>query len=42
MADDLQEQLINWGYTIADAGLRGHVDPSIPKGTLPYPAHPIS
>ena len=41
VAEDRQEQLINWGYTIADTGLRAHVDPAIPKGTLPYPEHPV-
>jgi NTE family protein len=38
----LQEQLINWGYAVADAALRKHVDAAIakPKG-FPYPASGI-
>jgi len=42
MADtetQLQERLINWGYAISDAGLRKHVDPSLPAPAgFPYPA----
>jgi NTE family protein len=39
MDDELQERLINWGYAVADAALRKHVDPAIaaPAG-FPYPA----
>jgi len=33
-----QERLINWGYAVADTALRKHVDASVPKGNLPYPA----
>jgi NTE family protein len=34
----LQEQLINWGYAVCDAGLRKHVDPALPRpGDFPYP-----
>lgn len=34
-----QERLINWGYAVSDAGMRLHVDPTLPepKG-FPYPA----
>lgn len=32
-----QEQLINWGYALADAAIRCHVDPKAPMGSLPYP-----
>lgn len=32
-----QERLINWGYAIADAGLRAHIDHSLPAPTgYPY------
>lgn len=33
----LQERLINWGYVICDTALRRWLDPSQPRGTLPYP-----
>jgi NTE family protein len=37
LADDLQERLINWGYAVADAGLRAHLDPSAgPAPVYPY------
>jgi NTE family protein len=33
----LQEQIINWGYAVADAALRAHVNPSFAKPMkLPY------
>lgn len=33
-----QERLINWGYAIADAGLRTHLDPNVePAPVFPYP-----
>jgi NTE family protein len=34
----VQERVINWGYAIADAGLRRHLDPAaeVPDG-FPYP-----
>lgn len=37
--EERQEQLINWGYAVADAGLRRYWDPAIaaPAG-FPYPA----
>ena len=37
--DQLQKRLINWGYAVADAALRRHVDPALaaPKD-FPYPA----
>src|SRR5439155_14138986 len=28
LAQDVQERLINWGYTICDAAMRRHMDPS--------------
>lgn len=31
MDAETQERLINWGYAICDAALRGHVDPSLPR-----------
>jgi len=32
-----QEMLINWGYAVCDAGMRKHVDPSLPKpSAFPY------
>lgn len=32
-----QERLINWGYAIADAGLRAHLDPTVePSPAYPY------
>ena len=35
----LQEQLINWGYAICDAGMRKWVEPDAPPSTdFPYPA----
>lgn len=38
VASATQERLINWGYAVADTALRKHVDASVPKGSLPYPA----
>lgn len=38
----LQEQLVNWGYVLADAGVRSHVDPAVERGRLPYPNHPLT
>lgn len=33
-----QERLVNWGYAVADAGLRAHVDPDAqPAPRFPYP-----
>ncbi|MDE2448258.1 MAG: patatin-like phospholipase family protein [Gammaproteobacteria bacterium] len=37
----VQERLINWGYSLADAAIRAHVDASIPRGRLPYPANAL-
>jgi NTE family protein len=42
MPDDLQEQLVNWGYAVCDAGLRSYVDESAPRGRLPYPDRPLT
>jgi NTE family protein len=39
---DLQEQLINWGYVICDAGLRSHLGhQDLPHG-LPYPGSALT
>jgi NTE family protein len=35
--DALQERLVNWGYAVADAALRRHLDARLPAGTFPYP-----
>ena len=40
--DERQELLVNWGYTICDAGLRRHVDPSVPPGALPFRNRPLA
>jgi NTE family protein len=37
MDDALQERLINWGYAVCDAALRGHYDHALPRGAFPYP-----
>jgi NTE family protein len=42
MDETLQEQLVNWGYVICDAGLRAHVLSGAAPGRLPYPGNPIS
>lgn len=34
-----QERLVNWGYALADAAIRTHVDVSIPRGRFPYPGN---
>ncbi|HOW54035.1 MAG TPA: patatin-like phospholipase family protein [Syntrophorhabdaceae bacterium] len=37
--DELQEQLINWGYAVCDAALRKHVDQSLQRpADFPYPS----
>jgi NTE family protein len=39
MSDQLQERLINWGYSVCDAALRKHVDATLAKPAgFPYPA----
>lgn len=39
---DIQEQLINWGYAICDAGMRKHVDATLPTPTsFPYPSQGV-
>jgi NTE family protein len=39
MSDELQERLINWGYAVCDAALRGHFDAALAKPAgFPYPA----
>jgi NTE family protein len=42
MDPDDQERVINWGYAVADAALRGYVDPTTaaPLG-MPYPDRAI-
>ena len=42
MPEVAQELLINWGYAVCDTGLRAHVAPGTPRGTLPYPDRPLS
>lgn len=42
MPENLQELLVNWGYVIADAGLRSYVDREAGRGQLPYPDRPLS
>lgn len=36
-----QERLINWGYALADAAIRTHVDPAVSRGSFPYPANAL-
>jgi NTE family protein len=37
--DQLQEQLINWGYAVCDAAMRSFVDPSLQtQSAFPYPS----
>lgn len=36
-----QEQLVNWGYALADAAIRTHVDGSIACGSFPYPGNAL-
>lgn len=39
---EIQEQLINWGYAICDAGMRKHVNAALPTPTgFPYPAQGV-
>jgi len=39
---ELQGRLINWGYALADAALRRHVDPSMARADgLPLPQWPL-
>jgi NTE family protein len=37
LPNDLQCQLVNWGYAACDAGLRTHVDANLVKGRFPFP-----
>jgi hypothetical protein len=44
-SDREQEQLINWGYALADAAVRNHVPQIVtnpPLAKWPCPAHPLS
>lgn len=41
MPEELQELLINWGYVVADAGIRSYVDTAADRGRLPYPDRPL-
>lgn len=34
--DDVQDELIDWGYAICDAAIRTHLDAKLPAGKLPY------
>jgi NTE family protein len=39
LSEEVQEQLINWGYAVCDAALRTHVNPQLHKPSgFPYPA----
>lgn len=40
--EELQELLVNWGYVVADAGVRSDVDREADRGRLPYPDRPLS
>lgn len=42
MPEELQEQLINWGYVVADAGIRSYVDRGADRGRLPFPDRPLT
>jgi NTE family protein len=42
MDEDVQQRLINWGYVVCDTGLRAYVDKGLPRGSLPYPDHPLT
>jgi NTE family protein len=38
MDDEIQERLINWGYSVCDAAVRSYFDPSLPQpAQFPYP-----
>ena len=44
LPDDLQEELVNWGYVVCDAGLRSHMSDKlrdISTTELPYPDRPL-
>jgi NTE family protein len=42
ISDDVQERVINWGYGIADAAMRTHVDATlVPPEDFPYPGRGI-
>jgi NTE family protein len=42
MPDEQQEQLINWGFAAADAGLLAFLDPDLPTVEWPYPDRPLT
>jgi NTE family protein len=42
MPDEQQEQLINWGFAAADAGLLAFLDPDAPAVEWPYPDRPLT
>ncbi|MGZ5403713.1 MAG: patatin-like phospholipase family protein [Nocardioides sp.] len=42
MPEELQELLINWGYVVADAGIRSYLDREADPGRLPYPDRPLT
>ena len=42
VADEQQEQLINWGFAAADAGLLAFLDPDLPAAPWPYPNRPMT
>jgi NTE family protein len=42
LPDERQEQLINWGYAVCDAGMRTHVDRTLPAPAgFPYPTRGV-
>lgn len=40
--DDQQEQLINWGFAAADAGVLAFLDHDLPAAPWPYPERPLA
>jgi NTE family protein len=42
LPDEQQEQLINWGFAAADAGLLAFQDPDLPAAPWPYPDRPLT
>jgi NTE family protein len=42
VSDELQENLMNWGYVICDAAIRKHIDPRLPAPSrMPFPMSDI-
>jgi NTE family protein len=42
MSTQLQEELINWGYAVCDAGIRSHMISGPAPQHLPYADHPMT